>query len=137
MYNARMKLFIIVVGIIAAINNLIGIIINGPSAVQKLTPVVASLGSSVNQLRVFVLERASYPVVRATLVLYVILVLLMLYFLRPTSHELPQLAHLDKTTILENRIPDKIIVLENGLRVPNAYLNPVDNSGPISETPLR
>ena len=153
MYNgARMKLtiFIIVVGTIAAINNLIGIIVNGPAALQKLTPVVApigeklaSLGSSALELRSFALERASDSFVRAALVLTLILVLMMLYVLRPSS-DIPmvarlnrELTNLNQTTVLESRNSDQVVVLENGLRVPKSYVKPVDNFGPISESPLR
>ena len=145
----RMKLaiFIIVVGTIAAISNLINIIINGATALQKLTPVVAplgeklaSLGSSVHQTRSFVLE---YPLVRAALVLTLILVLMMLYVLRPSS-DIPEFArlnreltNLNRTTVLKSPISDEIIILENGLSVPKSYVKPVDNSGPISESTLR
>lgn len=146
----KLTVFLIVVGTIAAISNLINTILNGPAALKKLTPVVAplgeklaSLGSSIHQTRSFVLERASYPLIRAALVLTLILVLMMLYVLRPNSDISDfarlnrELTKLNQRTLLKSPISEEIVVLENGLRVPNSYVKPMDNSGPISESPLR
>jgi hypothetical protein len=113
----KLMIFIIVVGTIAAINNLIGIINNGPAALQKITPIVAplsqklpSLGSAVLQLRSFINQRASNSLAVAALLVVLILLWLMFNLFPPSSHRFPELARLNQPTVIENRIPDEIMV---------------------------